>query len=452
MRECFTNANSLMNSLPISLIMLGLLITLLIFIFCKEKVKLWVFSNIKCLAGVIWLVGVVLYFMGYNHSGSENNVVALFLRSTLSSMEMFATHSDLKLVNETLQGNGWYMTVFAITHFLAVIISAIFIVRLCGIRVLSWIKLQVWRWCGIKELHIFFGVNENSMLVAKNIRDNDATTDDQVEVADKNVRIIFVNLPCNSQSQSSRLSFSRFFLSSNEDVEKYYAEIDNLDALLTNANCSFKDQSLTDSAEKDLFSKLGISSCGKLIEKTLRCEKKLKLYFLSDDEEVNTCAILRLKNHEIMAKDNVKCYCHARNNAVNRLRGELVGRLQMVDSSTLSIQELKKNEMHHPVNYVKINDNATVDEFTGMVIGFGETGRDAFRFLWEYASFVKSIENGNIEETPKTFYLVDKDLSLHQADFMVGTPALEDEQTIAALESNATINWCEMSTHSIAFN
>lgn len=50
-------------------------------------------SRISPLA--VFLLGVVLYFIGFNDHGSRDNVLALLLRASMSSIEMFVSESDL---------------------------------------------------------------------------------------------------------------------------------------------------------------------------------------------------------------------------------------------------------------------------------------------------------------------------------------------------------------------
>lgn len=96
----------------------------------------------------------------FNEGGSDSNSIALAFRSALSSMEMFASHSDLLEVPEDLHHDPFYMTIFSVIHFLAVIVSAVFIIKLLGFRFISWVRLCMANLSRKKKcrLFIFWGV------------------------------------------------------------------------------------------------------------------------------------------------------------------------------------------------------------------------------------------------------------------------------------------------------
>ena len=83
---------------------LNILVALLAFVFLISifipKVKITLFRHLKIQAFVIWVCGVVLYMVGFNEHGSAASNIALLLRSCLSSMEMFVSHSDLVTVKK----------------------------------------------------------------------------------------------------------------------------------------------------------------------------------------------------------------------------------------------------------------------------------------------------------------------------------------------------------------
>ena len=147
--DCFSNCidscsqrileSNYLNGLNIIVALLAILFFVSIW---KPKVKIKLFRHLKIQAFLIWMCGVILYMVGFNEHGSAASNVALLLRSCLSSMEMFVSHSDLIEVKEELHSNPTYMALFALTHFCAVAISAIFILRLFGFRLVSWMKVM----------------------------------------------------------------------------------------------------------------------------------------------------------------------------------------------------------------------------------------------------------------------------------------------------------------------
>lgn len=436
-------------------VLLVFIIILLLTVFSRNGIPKLT-GHLKFTALVIWVMGLGLYMYGFNEGGSANNSFVLFLRASLSSMEMFVSHSDLIEVSKELHHDVAYMVPFALVHFCAVLVSAVFIIRLLGLRFISWMKLVVWRsfrsMIKNKPCFVFFGINRNAILLAKSIKRR----------FPENSRIIFVNMPDNGKGHGeTRFTFSHFFHSAGEGAAKFANDIETMDALLFNAERHVSDihvnsaGSNDDSTVFDIFNKLGLSipfiKTLDFLVKNFAEEQKVDFFFLSDSEQENISSVLALKS---LDKDNssaiyrnFRCYCHARKNNINMAllrHGGLKDKIYLVDSSSLSIIQLMKNVKNHPVNFVDIDKETGVAKsgFAGMVIGFSETGCDAFKFIYEFSSFVC---DNNGSENPKTIYVVDKNMERMRAEFLTNTPALKGK-------GKNIIDWWEnISTHSLEF-
>lgn len=149
------------------LIIIGIGLVYLLF-----KKRKFLVDNLKWIAGTVFIAGFLIYWYAFNEGGSDSNSIALAFRSALSSMEMFASHSDLLEVPKELHHDPFYMTIFSVIHFLAVIVSAVFIIKLLGFRFISWVRLCVANLPSKKKcrLFIFWGVNDNAILLADSIR------------------------------------------------------------------------------------------------------------------------------------------------------------------------------------------------------------------------------------------------------------------------------------------
>lgn len=435
-------------------IVIALLAVLFVVTLCKPKVKIKLFRHLKIQAFLIWVCGVILYMIGFNEHGSAASNIALLLRSCLSSMEMFVSHSDLIEVSEELHSNATYMALFALTHFCAVAISAIFILRLFGFRLLSWIKIvlaYMWSWTRRnRSYYVMFGVNANTMALARSINANKS----------ESYRIIFINMPDKRHSHAStRFSFSHFFHSDSNGIDKYLEDIEKMNALLFSSSRSFENADLKHQTGDvfKVFRTLDFSWIVRVpLQKTLRNaaegnykKSKVDFFFLSDDENENLLSVTvlqKLQKEQLDYKHSAfNCYCHARKSRINSAifnDGALQFRIHLIDTSNLAVLELKKDNNCHPVNFVEKDNNlGTVKSaFTGMVIGFGETGRDAFRFLYEFSSFTKD-NHGNPSE--KKIHVIDRNIGELKADFLNEAPALKNK---------AEIDWWNVSSiHSEAF-
>ena len=439
-------------------IVIALLAILFAVSICKPKVKVMLFRHLKIQAFLIWVCGVILYMVGFNEHGSAASNVALLLRSSLSSMEMFVSHSDLIEVNEKFHGNPTYMALFALTHFCAVAISAIFILRLFGFRLVSWVKVMkayICSWLPLNcNYYVMFGVNSNTLMLANSIHK---------KRKEEKQRIIFINMPEKGHSHAAtRFSFSHFFHSDSNGIDKYLEDIEMMGALLFNSSRSFDNPILKHSIDDvfKVFQALDFSWIVRMpLQNLLRNSatrknkkfngSKVEFFFLSDEEKDNLIAVTvlqKIQKKQIDYKNfSFNCYCHARksqNNAAMLNEGALAFKVHIIDTSNLAVLDLKRDNRFHPVNFVEkdTNTGTVKSAFTGMVIGFGETGRDAFRFLYEFSSFTKD-NQGN--PSAKKIHVIDKDIDDLKAEFLVEAPAFKN---------NSEIEWWNVkSTHSAGY-
>ena len=339
-------------------IVIALLAILFAVSICKPNVKVMLFRHLKIQAFLIWVCGVILYMVGFNEHGSAASNVALLLRSGLSSMEMFVSHSDLIEVNEKFHGNPTYMALFALTHFCAVAISAIFILRLFGFRLVSWVKivwLYMWSWMRLDyNYYIMFGVNSNTVTLANNIYNSKK---------DERYRIIFINIPEKGHSHAStRFSFSHFFHSDSNGIDQYLEDIERIGGLLFNSSRSFENPIFKRNID-DVFKVFRVLDFSWVVRiplqnllrnSALRRNRKLngrkvEFFFLSDDETENLVAVTVLQRIQKKPIDykhsSFNCYCHARkskNNTAMLNEGALAFKVHIIDTSNLAIQNLKR--------------------------------------------------------------------------------------------------------------
>ena len=426
------------------LVAIGLVLVYLLF----KKRKLLV-DNLKWIAAMVFLSGFVLYGYAFDEGGSTSNSVALAFRAALSSMEMFASHSDLLEVPEHLHESPFYMTIFSVIHFLAVIVSAVFIIKLLGFRFISWLRLLAANFSGKKDcrLFVFWGVNDNAILLANSILRNAARRKKANVEGWENCKFVFVRLlSANESSSHGRFTFSHFFNSSHDETEKFIEKIEELDGILVNSKFGITGRVIDKvKSEFDLYEYLGLKRLGKLIQKYPRAT----FYFLSPNEEVNLEAVSVFKEmaryKEGGVHDQVQIYCHARKNNLNQkleICDGLEHQIHIIDSSNLAVLQLKKNVKNHPVNFVDVDTSKACAKkpFTSMIIGFGETGRDAFRFLYEFGALIGADGDRN----PRKIYVVDEHLDELKGDFLMKTPALKGKRD--------ELEWCEeMSVHSDSF-
>lgn len=426
------------------LVVIGLGLVYLLF-----KKRKFLVDNLKWIAAVVFLAGFLIYGYAFNEGGSSCNLVALAFRAALSSMEMFASHSDLLEVPQELHHDPFYMTIFSVIHFLAVIVSAVFIIKLLGFRFVSWLRLFAANLSRKKKsrLFVFWGINDNAILLANSIRKKAVELKKENAEEWEDCKFVFVRLlSANETSSHGRFTFSHFFNSSHDGTEKFIEKIEELDGILVNSKFGITARIIDMvKSEFDLYKYLGLKRLGKLIKKY----PQATFYFLSQNEELNLEAVSVFKEmakyKENRVHNQVQIYCHVRKNNQNQkleICDGLKHQIHIIDSSNLAVLQLKKSVKNHPVNFVDVDTSKACAKksFTSMIIGFGETGRDTFRFLYEFGALVDADGNKN----PQKIYVVDEHLDELKGDFLMKVPALKEKKN--------ELEWCEkMSIHSDRF-
>ena len=203
-----------------------------------------------------------------------------------------------------------------------------------------------------------------------------------------------------------------------------------------------------------LSKRLHLRSVTRLIRRT---DQTVHIFMLGDDDKNNikAAANLRLDQaiEEFSRENNhhVFIYCKARQASVNRVIEDMHSNgsmdIRIVDPAYDSINILKTNREYHPVNFVSIdtekNFGTVISPFNALVVGFGWTGRDAVRFLYEYGAFVKDSSaleddvalriNGEYlrsggchvdERSPFLCHVVDSDAEKIKGTFRAHSPAM----------------------------
>lgn len=397
---------------------------------CKSKLIEKLSRYIMPLSVVVWFWGVLIYIVGFYNSGV--NGLSVVLRAIVSSFKMFVVSHDLARVPQFLQNNSSYMTAFAVLHFAAAFITFLFIFKMVGYKIKSSLRLIFYKWFHSKGkvVHLFWGVNEASCLLAEDIRKNHATE-----------TIIFVDIDeeCddNTQKKATLSHITNTITIKNSEI----ARLDAIDALVD--HCYNGPATLKCDNETDIFGSLHLKNIGTIVQKSNRSY----FYFLSNDEAQNIAGALNLQKDQrlrSMHENKPVIYIHARRDANNEIfdhysqyDGESQRmKIKIVDSAYLSVATLKQDVRTLPVNCIKIDQSTgLVDSpFTTLIVGFGGTGQEAFKFLYEYSAFVDS----NKKKSPFKCYAIDERMNRIAGLVREKMPAIgEDELSLiqAAVDS-----------------
>lgn len=384
-----------------------LLIILAAFVISKRNVRKHIISHLMAYAIIVFGAGVVLYMFGFDYEGTAGNWLALFLRSITASMEMFVSESELIEVREACKEDVIYMLLFAVTHFLAICVSAALIIHLLGTRLKSYVFMR-WPWSKKKELFVFFDLSQESLSLAKDIHRTRKSKDYQ---------IIFVKTPM-EESHLERFSFSHilsFADNRNETIE----QLTEIGAYLTYSRKSVS----IEMAENEWNETVGLNTLRHYIQRSANTEKyKTHFFCLSpnEDNNINTAVALS-KRYSDDKKYSV--YCRANHDSITESFANL--NLKFIDSASLAVIELKKKVEYQPVSFVKPDTKTAVatKPFRSMIVGFGETGFEVFRFLYEFSSFVGK----ESKENPFHCDIIDPKAKQLENSLYLHCPGLEDK-------------------------
>ena len=383
-----------------------LLVILALFVISKRNVRKHIINHLMKYAIIVFGAGVVLYSCGFWYEGSEGNIVACLLRSATASMEMFVSESELIEVQEACKEDVIYMLLFAVTHFLAICVSAAFIIHLLGTRLKSYVFMRC-PWSKKKELFVFFDLSQESLSLAKDIHRTRKSKDYQ---------IIFVKTPM-EESHLERFSFSHilsFADNRNETIE----QLTEIGAYLTYSRKSVS----IEMAENEWNETVGLNTLRHYIQRCANTEKyKTHFFCLSpnEDNNINTAVALS-KRYSDDKKFSV--YCRANHDSITESFANL--NLKFIDSASLAVMELKKKVEYQPVSFVKPDTKTAVatTPFRSMIVGFGETGFEVFRFLYEFSSFVGK----DSKENPFHCDIIDPKAKQLENSLYLHCPGLEE--------------------------
>lgn len=372
----------------------------------------------------VFVCGVVIYFIGYDYEGTGENMVTLFLRSVLSSFEMFLSKSNLIGIADNCKENEVYMFFFATIHTAALTISTLFAVLCFGKRIQYWWRGFKWRFIGSSAVtNVFWGFNERSFVLAHDIANKSTTKE----------RFIFVDFPLHEESPSKGQSFSGI-------LGLFSYKINALRQMSGLRNCIMMRSSLRPSSVQnintDFFDSMNIYRLKQILDKS----KEIRFFILTDDEDANLKAALNMLNHNVCGNKEFKIYCSARKTKLNRLIEETkVEHLKFIDDSRTSITQLKMDhdKGRHPIDDVDIDKERGIvtSEFRALIVGFGTTGQDALRFLYEFSAFtgidqkkspvqlhvvdcnMDQLKGGFYQEVPGMSMLEGKEIFLHNLNF-----------------------------------
>lgn len=399
----------------------------------KKAFKWWAFATL--------LAGYALYLVGFYWEGTRQSFLAYLFRPLLSSLEMFVSHSDLIEVDGQCKANPYYMAAFSLVHFSAVAVSASFAINCFWRRIVFWFRRKAWQLFPLRgTVDVFFGLDDRSLALARNLHACRNRAEGE--------RMVFVDLPDEGHSSARRLSFSHIFGLFSYKAEQVRA-VGCLYPVLM--HCALPPHK-AENAGPGVLDALELQS----LRRILRNASAVRLFFLSQEEEDNIKAALLLVQDRAFARCRPVVYCRARRNAVNEaVYGVGAAEIHLVDESELAVEALKlmpaeaghpeRGYRAHPVRFVGVDrmQGCATSAFTALIVGLGDTGQDALRFLYEFGAFA----GPQGQKSPFRLYAVDRRMEQIKGKLfreIPALPALADEVELIGEDAASPGFWRRM--------
>lgn len=373
-------------------------------------------------SALLWIAGFVLYTIGfYRDYLSFSSVVP---NSIISSFKMFLLNNDISRVSDVLKNDNTYMILFTLCHFFAVLMTIMWLAKLIGFRISQYFRYALYSVRSHDDdiVNVFWGVNDASLILADSISSHK-------DGSGKRNVIVFVDTDEASSSDTQKnITLSNLF----EITKLSKFERGNIEDLKAYVAVCHYDISDFHDDNKDLLKYIRQERLKKIIDTAYRT----RIFILSDNEDKNIYSALNMLQDPVFSnKTDITVY--ARNSSEMTYDEK---NLKVIDPSYLAVAQLKINGDCHPVNNVRINsaDSTVVSEFNSMVLGCGPVGRHAFRFLYEFASFVDS----EGKKVPFTCHIVDKEMDMLSGSIRMSMPAIgEDELKLVKTEIGSNHYW-----------
>lgn len=388
----------------------------------------------------IWSFGWILYTVAvWADINGVHSVTGTLLYAAMSSFDLFLFDINGNIIdNIDLPGlwTGILKGLLGITSILASCALGSIVIGMFLTRFINFLKSKAIRMGDgrYKNLYIFFDQTESAQILADDILKNDAqgvvvtlhSANVKDDEADGWENILGIFASRERMKSMSDINSRRLHLHTSRTVEE-------------------ADEMYRSGKYPSLWESLDVTTLSRLIKELGTTPgAHLRLFFMSDNRDRNVLNTKifadELEKDSELDQVDKSIYCVSRQDGVtsvieDRYDSSLL-KIKILDDSRLSVQEIIRNPDCHPIRFVEIDKRdapGTVkSKFTSLIVGFGETGRDIFRFLYEYGAFPDA-ENLGREDHQTTLrsafecHIVDPDIDRLKAPLVAGAPSIFSE-------------------------
>jgi hypothetical protein len=406
---------------------------------------------------VIFLMAFSLYCIGsmtrVGDSAWDNFLILLGTApmALLHAIGVFLLNSDYGDLTSESRGSWLYVTLYALTNLCAAFLSMTVLIRHFGFGLVAKVRFHIDARFGkeVEELFVFWGMNEPSYLLGKDILKHEK----------RSHKMVFVLTDKEDEEEQGSLKgrLLSFLSMQGSDIER----LQTLRCHITQPSKSLPALRIEGKPEEpvDIIKhELGLDALRRMIAKTTGT---VHIFFLDSDEAINLRSITNMQHDsQLLKRANgglpVRFYACAENSYMTRALDYSnkvpAIEMRMINPSELCVHHLKNTPQYHPVRYVEIdrarNFGTVKSAFHSLIVGFGYTGRETLRFLYEYGAFVDSSstmdedfcgvtakgERARVVRSPFRCDVVDSSLSQCAAAFFAEYPAMRPTEGPVRIE------------------
>lgn len=385
-----------------------------------------VIAPLACVMFVVWNFGWLFYYIAIIIDTTHPHGIGdAWLYSAVSSLDMFFMDINGNVM-DLCQSRSLKYAISLLT-ILATLTMVALLVSLFISRLYSHLHVKHLTKSSFSEVYVFFGVNEPSQKLAESIRQKKGEEEKYIIVFVEEAKI---NEDDTDGWQNVVAAFThrkRNFVSVNQDEH---------DALVVSS------QPIQGklAADENIWEQLNLQeTLGAILRKSAEnpCSKH-HFFFLSEDRDANVASTINLSNNVAICHTSISTviYCQTRHGGLSRMiehtlphSGNPNIEVKVLDNSQLSIDEIKCHIENQPIKFVDIdtstNPGTVTSPFTSLIIGFGETGQDMCKFLYEFGAFVDSLSTADFTfRSPFRCHVVDANLDEIKGKFIAETPGI----------------------------
>ena len=369
---------------------------------------------------LVFLAATGLYWMAYDSTGISSLYASLSM-GAFSALDLFVFKMNTTVA---IASDFFYTSPEpAVTNHLVILVAlfmcaawttSILIVNQLASKFFSRIRV---RFLSKKEnTHIFLGVNQEALALMEDL------------AKDPKNSIIAVLFP-SEEKVPATVSFYQILRGINTGQFRQVRDIAP-QAVVLHAR-----KPLGQGKEEDVFKEMKLS---RLAELSDHPDNAVYCFLDNDGENVSLA--------ERIPRTWAEVYCFAHSEGLNeKLKLVSGNQVHLINTSTLAVMSMKRTKAIQPVHYVDIATDKDGEPlgwvkspFRALILGFGQTGRAALSFLYEYGSFVGK------DGKPVPFHcqVIDRDARQMKGDFFTSHPGIPAGQIdFSAMEIGDDTFW-----------